>query len=284
MSIIEEGDILKDMRTGALRSVLYKRDCGVELHFSGGGWTTFDNVGPGRAFELWSRPQAREQSAISADSDPGDEDVCSTSAAPQQPALPAQAWKVYCKCGESYMCTPREEDYADIAAFRRRILADCPRCGAGDTVRIKCGCGEEYISTPCGEENVAWDETRRCLTSACPRCGSTSAGAEPQPQPQDPQVLELTRRLYWVLRHYVESDDGKFAFPDGEIWDCKKRASIDVIAMLEKLKREPLTPDLRDQLRSIDDQRRRNATIEWIIDRLLEEANREGPTQPQSPA
>lgn len=39
-------------------------------------------------------------------------------------------------------------------------------------------------------------------------------------------ATEYFNKLSWIMEHYVEGEDGKFCFPDGDIWDCKPRPRL----------------------------------------------------------
>jgi len=34
--------------------------------------------------------------------------------------------------------------------------------------------------------------------------------------------IDLADRLNYLLNYYIEGEDGKFCFPDGDIWECQK--------------------------------------------------------------
>ncbi len=40
------------------------------------------------------------------------------------------------------------------------------------------------------------------------------------------EIQSLRAKLRFLLEGFISSEDGKFTFPDGDTWDCKKEERI----------------------------------------------------------
>lgn len=66
----------------------------------------------------------------------------------------------------------------------------------------------------------------------CPTCKANFDTARALEQ----DLADAGQRLNYLLMNFIESPDGKFTFPDGDTWECRKTVTI-----------KDLSPDIQRQ-------------------------------------